>query len=601
MTLPSSADSLASYLLVGLCALLALGLAWQAWRGYTGPRRVGRLLAGLLAAAALWFSVYPPQHRVVTPRAPAAILLTDGYSPDSVRVLRRRLGPVPLLRYRPLTLTRGDTLAINSLPSLPIRFPGLQRLHVFGYGLPAADAAALPAHVLLTAHQRTPSAGFTAAEWNQQLPLGEPLRLEGRWQGTGTAPVWVRLRAAGRTVDSARLPAAGGSFALRYQPRYVGRQLLRLEARQARALLVAEPVPVQVRPVRRLRVLLLAGSPSFELNLLKNHLASQGHQVALRLRLSPGLLQTDAQNQPPPDLARLTPATLRRFDAVVADADGLRALPTSEAQSLAAAAAEGLGVLLIGATELPRTLPGHAAFSLQPRSAPQAELPQPIRWAANQATAVLPTVLRATPNVRPLVTGPQAAVVAASYRVGWGSVGVATPASTYQWLLSGATARYASYWHGLLGAVGRPLEPAARWTAPRWPRPDEPQLLLLATPRPPARLQATVSGSGDTTLLPLRQDPAQAELWQATYWPQRAGWHRVVAPRLDTSYFYVFGPKDWLGPLRAQRLRAAGRRIAPPLSATAASATHTEFWLPAGWFVTLFVAAVGGLWLDEKR
>lgn len=506
---------------------------------------------------------------------------------------------MPLWRYRPHTAPTGDTAALGSLASLPARF---SHLHVLGLGVPAADVPLLPPGVQLVAHPSSAAFVFTAAEWPQQLPLGETLRLQGYLRGNGTRPVQVRLYAAGRPHDSVQVPADGGAFVLRYQPRYTGRQLLRLEARQGAQLLASEPVPVQVLPARRLRVLLVAGSPSFELNLLKNHLASQGHQVALRLRLSPSLLQTDLQNQPATDLSGLTTRTLARFDAVVADADALTSLPAPEIRALTAATINGLGLLLIGATELPRTLPGRASFALQPRPAALAEQPQLIRWDDHQASATLPTLLRPTPATRPLVTGPGGAPVAASCRVGWGSVGVATPASTYQWLLSGATGRYAAYWRTLLGAAARPLEPVARWSTPRWPRPDEPQLLQLLAPTPPTRAQAgpVASDSTGTNQLPLRQHPAQAELWQAPYWPAHAGWHRVAA-RLDTSYFYVFGSADWRGPLQTERLAAAVRYPAGSAGSARGAATRTKPWLAAGWFMALFVVAAGWLWLDEKR
>ncbi|MCC3155894.1 hypothetical protein LJ737_01505 [Hymenobacter sp. 15J16-1T3B] len=584
-----------------LCLLLAVGLAWQAWRSAPGPRRLGRLLAGLLAATALWLSAYPPEHTVETDGAGAAILLTPGYSVDTVRALRRRLGPVPLLRYRPIAQSGGDTLALNSLPALTERLAELRQLHVLGNGLPVADVAALPPNLQLVPHPAVAGPRFVSALWNERLALGETLRLEGRFLGSGTQPVWVRLSVAGRLQDSVQLPAAGGAFTLRGQPRYAGRQLARLDARQGRAHLATEPVPLQVQPARRLRVLLLVGSPSFELNLLKNHLASRGHQVALRLRLSRGLLQTEAQNQPAADVTSLTPAAWRRYDAVVTDADGLNGLTPAEASHLAAATADGLGVLLVGATDLPRALPGRSDFALQARPVSLAEQPQLIRWPEGSATAPLPALLRPTPNTRPLVTGPAAAIAAASRRTGWGTVLVATPATTFQWLLSGATARYDSYWRALLGAVARPLEPATRWSTPRWPRPDEPLTVQLTTARPLPRAAAiTVTpAQGPATPLALRQHPAQNGTWQGTYWPAGAGWHQATAPGQDTAAFYVFAPSDWQGPLQAQQLSAVQRSV-DAFSGSGRS-SHEEPWLPAGWFFAFFVGATGWLWLDEKR
>ncbi|RTQ53754.1 hypothetical protein EJV47_03195 [Hymenobacter gummosus] len=597
MPLPDSSGHFLYYAHAALCLLLAIGLAWQAWRASRGRRRLLRLLASLLAAAALWLTAYPPQHRAPAAAAGAAVLLTPHYSLDSVRALQRRLGPLPLLSYRPATAPGGDTLPLTSLASLATQRPALRQLHVFGIGLPAADVPALAPAVQVLTHADAAGSYFTAGAWPRQLVLGEPLLVRGSFHGPG--PVWLRLIGAGAPQDSVLLSAAG-AFQLRYLPLNLGPQLARLEARRNGRLIATEPVPVLVQPARRLRLLLLAGTPSFELNLLKNHLAGRGHQVALRVAISRGLQQTDVQNRPAVDLTRLTPNLLRGFDAVVADADALNALTSSEARTLAQAAADGLGVLLTGAAELPRNLPGRAAFSLLPRPATATETPQPIRWATDRATIALPAVLKPTLQTQLLVAGPGAGMgSAASHRRSWGTVLVATPATTFQWLLGGQTSRYDSYWRTLLGAVARPLEQPAHWALPLWARPDEPQPLhLLAAQEPGLAVRVTAPAS---VPLALRQHPQRPDVWQARYWPRQSGWHRALAPDQDTASFYVFGPEDWLAPLRQQRLLALQQRSPQPAPPSPPANSPMQPWLPAGWYFALFVLAAGWLWLDEKR
>jgi hypothetical protein len=594
----ASPDALLFYAHAVLCLLLAVGISWQSWRFARGWRRVGRCLAGWVAAAALWLSAYPPQPARSPARSSAALLLTTGYSPDTVRALRRQLGAVPILRYQPAVRPGGDTLGLASLADLPVRFPGLRHLHVLGVGVPVADLAALPASVAVLAHAGPARPGFVSGQWNRQLTLGDPLHLSGAFTPAGNGAVWIRLLANGAPRDSVRLPTGKGSFTLRYRPRHPGRLLARLEARQGRTVLATEPVPVTVKPARRLRVLMLASSPSFELNLLKNHLAERGHQVTMRLDISRGLVQTLAPSRPTTDLRRLTPALLAAVDVLIADPDALTALSPAEAQVLGQAATNGLGLVLTGADALPRTLPSRPDFALQALATAAAERPQVIRWPAGQAAIALPATLRPTPRTRLLVTAP-AAGAAATRRVGWGRVVVATPTSTFQWLLSGATATYDGYWSTLLGAAARPLEPAARWQHPQWPRPDEPQLLQLAgsgLPRATTWVSDLVSAP---VSLPLRQHPLRPGTWQATYWPAVAGWHRVMAPGQDSTDFYVFEAGAWQLPLRAQRMAAL--LPTPRASLQPAANKRSPDWPGAGWYFALFVLAAGALWLDDKR
>ena len=134
-------------LLVG-CLLLALGLARAAWRP-ARPRRGARLLAGLVAAASLWLTAYPPTRTVPAPRA-EAILLTDDYQPDTLRALLSRFGPgTRVFRYAldAAGPTLKDPPTVADLTTLREQLPALRRLHLLGRGLPAA---ALPARTALS-------------------------------------------------------------------------------------------------------------------------------------------------------------------------------------------------------------------------------------------------------------------------------------------------------------------------------------------------------------------------------------------------------------------------------------------------------------------
>ncbi|OON70768.1 hypothetical protein [Hymenobacter sp. CRA2] len=597
----ASSDDFLFYALTGLCLLLAAGLTWQAWRGATGGRAVLRMVAGLLAAAALWLTAYPPQHRIAGSSSAAAVLLTEGYRPDTLRVLLRRLGPVPVLYYRPAHALRGDTLPLASLRALATHYPAVRQLHVMGLGLPVADLAALPPQVQLQPYVATRSA-FMAATWQQQLALGQTLQVDGTVAASGSGATWVRLVAEGGNRDSVHLPQGSGHFTLRYTPRRAGQLLAQLVARRNGNVVATEPVPTQVRAARQLRVLLLAGSPSFELNLLKNHLAERGHHVALRLQVSRGLTQTDAQNLTGTDPTRLSPALLRSFDVAITDADGLSSLSGEEARQLTSATAEGLGVVLTGAAELPRTLPGRTDFALQARPVAQAERPQALHWTDGQGTALYTAVLRPSPRQRVLLTGATAStIVGAARRTGWGSTVVATPTNTFQWLLSGAVATYDTYWRQLLLAAARPLEPAAQWQRPAWPRAHEPLVLTLAATAPPARSARLETSAAAATSLAFYQHPAQPGTWLADAQPTQAGWHTAVAPGQDTAAFYVFKAADWRGVLAAQRLAAARQHVSKASAAVSPARTLEAPWLAAGWYFALFLVAAGWLWLDEKR
>ncbi|SDY38735.1 hypothetical protein [Hymenobacter psychrophilus] len=592
--------------------LLAVLLTVLALRRADTRRRGLRVAAGLLAAAGLALAAFPPTKTgpAVAPGATTAVLLTPGYSPDTLAALLARLGPAtPLWRFAPNeTSLAADTPTFRNTSAVRAKLPGLRRLHVLGRGLPAADVPAL-AGIALAAHADAPVAGFRQAAWEARPTLGETWTVSGSFAATRAGPLWLRLHAAGTVRDSVRLPTGSGSFQLRFTPRAAGRAVYALEARGNNQPLAREPVPVEVRAPEPLRVLLLAAAPSFELRFLKNYLAGRQYAVALRTGLSRGLTQTEFLNLPnPPALGSLTPALLARFDVVMTDAATLASFGGTEMAALRAAVANGTAglLLLADAATLPRQLPGGAAFSLQARSAAAAVTAQPLRWPEAPAgtTALVPATLRPAGNLRPLISsGPDQQLVAAARRLGLGAVVVTTVTETFPWQLRGQSAEYGAYWSRLFGAA-RPPRPAALSIAPlsHWPHPNAP-LELRTTGAATGPL--SLSGPNGAAVAAARRPDANVPEWStATYWPTAAGWHEA---RVGTArqWFYVYAPGQWRGPEQPQWQLAAAQASALPMVAlggpTVAGTTvpARETW-PRWWGYVLFVAGAGLLWLEEK-
>ena len=527
-------------------------------------------------------------------------MLTPGYSPDTLRALRRQLGRrAPVWSYGLPTAPAGAH-PLSSLLALAERRPALRQVHVLGQGLPPADQPFL-GQVPVRWHPLA-FRGVEAAWWPRQLVLGQALAVEGRAHPGGTEPAWLHLRGAGAGPDSVRVPAGGGAFRLHLRPRAAGLLLPTLVLRQAGRVLATEPVPVEVREAPQFPVLLLASAPGFEFKFLKNSLASTGRPVALRTPISKNLVQTEVVNQPAQALDHLTPALLARYAVAVADADALAALPAPESQALRAAVQAGrLGlVALAGARALPAAVPGRAAFTLQPAAAGAA--PATLTWPDAPAAplqAPLVAGLRPAPGVRPLVlAGPGRALVAAAHRAGLGMVVVSVVPETFRWVLQGAATGYAAYWSQLLAAAQPPAAPAATWQlATAWPRRAEPLALQLAAGRLPAPAEALLVrplAGGPAARLALTQDPRLPEWSTAPYWPASVGWHEVRGPGAATYRFFVFDSAAWRGPAQAAPA-LAGR----PQPVAAGRYATREPW-PAGWSLGLFLLAAGFLWLEEK-
>ena len=594
------------YGLLAFCLLLGAGLLLLAWRRPRQRQRAARLLASTIAVTALWLTAFPPLRHLPTTRA-EAILLTPGYSPDTLRQLRQRLGAgTPVWAYgNPKTAAPARPLA--SLLSLAEQRPALRRLHVLGHGLPEADLPGLGA-LVVRAHGGVPAAGFRTAFWPDKLPLGDELTVEGTVDRPADAPAaWVVLRAAGTGRDSVPLPAGGaGSFHLRYRPKTAGLATYELLLRRPGQPLLTEPVPVEITTPALPAVLLLTAAPAFEFKFLKNYLAEAHYPVALRTSVSRGLVQTDFVNQPAQSLDRLTPALLARYSVLIVDAATVAALTVSETQALQTSIRAGrLGLITLAeAAPLPRNAPARADFTVELRPANAAA--QPLGWpdAPEEARALLPALLRANPALRTLITGPRQLLLAASRRVGLGFAVVSVVPETFRWGLQGHPAVYASFWNQLLRAAVPPAPAEATWhLGSRWPRPTLPLTLHLAAAFPSAPPTVAALAGGPAVRLALRQDTRLPEWSTAQFWPGAAGWHQVRGPGRSSYRFYVYPPTAWQEPERQTRQQALLARSGAATQATpaapAAADTATEPW-PTGWFFGLFLLAAGYLWLEEK-
>ena len=576
----------------------------QAWRR---PRRRQRWLragAGAVAAGALWLLAFPPMRQLPAARA-EAILLTDGYHPDTLRQLLRRLGAGTPLWHYGAAAAPAKARPLGSLLTLAEQHPALRRLHVVGHGLAESELQVLGS-MPVQLHPAMAFTGFRTALWKQKLALGEVLHVEGTVAAPkGSKPAWVYLRAAGTVRDSVRLPAGTGAFQLRYQPKTTGLALYELLLRRTGQPQVAEPIPVEVTPSPLPAVLLLTATPSFEFKFLKNYLAEAHYPVALRTTVSRGMVQTDFVNQPALALTTLTPAVLAHYAVIILDTPTLAGLSGPEVMTLQSAINSGrLGlVVLANGTALPRAAPARADFAVLPRAAAQA-VPQALTWAdaPAEARAAIPAQLRPAPALRPLVIGPGQALVAASRRLGLGFVVVSVVPETFQWALQDRTPVYASFWNRLLTAATPPAQPAAAWHAtPRWPRPHQPLTLHLAAAMPEAQPTVGALDGGPAVRLALRQDTRLPEWSTAQFWPVAAGWHQVRGPGRTTHSFYIFPATAWQGPELQERQQSTVLRASTAAAITRPQAMDAvQVPWPAAWFFGLFLLAAGYLWLEEK-
>lgn len=424
----------------------------------------------------------------------------------------------------------------------------------------------------------TAAAGPLAVDAPADVPLGAVVPVRGRATIAAGDSAWVVLADPSGPVDSAPVTAAAPAFRLEAPTRAAGGLLLTVTLRGAAAVVESLGVAVIAAPPPAL--LLLDGSPSFETTFLKRWLAARGGRMLIRATLTRDRARVERVNDPDTGPVSLTPATLARYDAVLADAGALAALTAAERRALAdAITTNGLGLLLTAGTPEAAGLTALGAFHLVPGPPLEQRLGHPVWPGAPRGDRtgipLLPATLRAGAGLTPLVRDEAGGWLAAVRGDGAGVVAVTLVLAPSRWMLEGDAARYGGYWSRLLGAVARDTATAIRLEGPP-PRTGE-RLDLTFVGGGPGLDASVRAPDGSTTPLALARDPYDPRLRHGTTWPRETGWHTLRLGVRQVPFFV-----------------AGARPEAPTPPAPRQAAEGSAAFL-------LFLVAASLLWAESRR
>ncbi|MDO6390848.1 hypothetical protein Q4E40_11975 [Pontibacter sp. BT731] len=592
--------------LFAILAVLLLG--WLAWRRPDRRRLVWRLVASAVAGISLVLLLFPPTYqRALNPGT--AILLTEGYEPDSLRALLQKLEPSPLVYTYKTEAPKAA--AIPDLYTFRQQQPEVQMVHVLGYGLSEQELHVLQ-NTTVVPHLSDLPTGIAAITWPERITLGEQVQVAGRYTQAADQTTTLYLQAAGQAQDSVTFKEAGQhTLQLRNSPKQEGRYTYALVAKSADKSDTLGQVPIQVYPATKPAVLLVSSFPLFEFKFLKNHLGQLQHKVALRSTVSKGMHQSEWLNMPQTDLSRITPKLLQQFDVVIIEPQALQELSSAERTVLQRAVTEdGLGVLTVAGEQLGNRSTAFFTSFQSKRLSQQDTRNARANWTNGAAAAipVSPYTLVSSQVVTGLIEEQNNNLLAAGRKAGWGTVALSVAPQTFSWQLEGKQDTYASYWAHLLSSVARREVREKFWqlAKPQIPQVHQPLTLKLTDhtlTNPDETPKATVRSTADTTQtgIALQQGIHQPEVYEGTFWPNRPGWHVVESAGIEPFYFLVQDTAAWHHQGIQARREATLQFAAQPRKAEATDSTaYAQEQVPVIWFFLLFVISSGFVWLEEK-
>lgn len=527
-----------------VCILLAAFAVWKEYVRVNKLRMGWRIVAALAAVLALACIALPLTYQKDTIKQDKneIILLTQGYNVDSLK---------PYATAKIFTLDEkikkenAKAVLLNN-PDELIGDSTITQLHILGDGLDKEELQQLN-DLPIVFYPAAVKQGITAAAWAQKLKAGDPFTIQGNFKNASAKKVKLVLKGLSTGLDSVVINADGDNpFQLTTIPKNTGKNIFNLLAIAGTDTIEKEDLPVQIEPVKPLKVLMLTASPDFESRFLKNWLSQNGYAVAVRSAISKDKFNKEFINFDQFPIDHLSPATLAKFDVLIGDLAVLKTLNGSEASALQQEVTQkGLGIIIKGDTTtrstswLQRDFPTDRLALKEPL--PVSLLPQGELAKTDKFNAGL-VYIKSQGNTQSLVTDQHAHVFAATALAERGKL-VFTPLNnTFSWMLNGDKNDYTNLWSLLIGKAARRLPITENWnTLSAIPTVSKPVELLLQSAVVPSNIKINDASAAPTqhSLLPFE--------WEVNYWPGATGWQSLQQAGGLLNWFYVYKDNQWEG------------------------------------------------------
>lgn len=587
MSLPATV--IAAQLPAATAALISIAVfaasARMLWRHLrmpaTRPRawRLAALLVIQFAGAFLLYrTLFPP-----VAHAPAGLLVVATAGADRVTPMQP---PGAQLVAMPEAPTLAGAVRMPDLATALRRHPGSTRVRVIGAGLVPRDVDA--ARGLALEFRPAPLPRGLVGLWQPPAPLvGRGFNVNGRVHDVAGGR--VELLDPGNRVVARAVPGEDGRFRVTGIAHAAGPATWQLRLRDRAGRIVEDtPLPLDVAPGARLRVLVLAGAPDPELKYLRRWASDAGLALDSSIELGAGMQIGDAST-------RLDAGTLAEHDLVVLDARSWQTLGARRAPLLQAVRG-GLGLLLrlpYATSPADRAALRRLGFATATGRAREILLPSTQAGAqAADAARITRGPLRVAGDTAVSLLPDAGGAPLAWWRAhGLGRIGVAGFDDSYRLVLAGDKGRHGELWATLFSTLARPRAtplPVVEGDARVGER-------VVLCGLPPA---ATVHAP-DGRRIGLRVDPAAGTAACAGFWPRVAGWNALRTGDV-LRRFHVRAAGEAPG-LRAAQLRAATAQL---VSAPPASTPDRRSAVPGPrrpWFLAWLAVAAAGWWFERSR
>ncbi|MDB5002590.1 MAG: hypothetical protein JWQ34_815 [Mucilaginibacter sp.] len=578
-----------------ICIALA---AFGAYREYAREIRsylTWRILAILIAATILACLILPISYpgNTIQTTGKHKILLTQGFDKDSLQAEKSdsiyTLDRSVLQQYPKAMFINDASIFSDNLS-----------LDIFGFGLNKEELNQLVGHHIIF-HPSPIPYGFIAANWTDQLKVGEVFEVQIKYKNTLAKACKIVLKGLNTTLDSAEISANTNSdLTLKSTPKNIGKAVYTLLVITNKDTLEQEQLPVIINPIKPLKVLILSASPDFETKFLKIWLSQNGYGVASRSTITKGKYSLEYINMAKPDLTHLSAAVLEKFDVLIGDLSLLKGLPVTENAALQQQVQKGMGII-IRADSSGKASSWLQRYFLVTSTSGKQTISTTLNIQGKGKTAKLnldPAYINAHTNTQTLVTDEHNHIAAAAALFGAGRLVFTTISNSHNWLLNGNNSDYYLLWSSLINKAVRKEPITENWAVKGdLPVPNKPTRIVIENTSIINSIKINQSSVYPS------QNPAVPFEVLATYWPNALGWQQSISNNGTPYWWYVWRNNAWKSLTAANKLNTTNQYVQEHKGTTIVTKQiRQKNWVlvPKIYFFILFLMAMTFLWAESK-
>ncbi|MBW4888289.1 hypothetical protein KXQ82_01115 [Mucilaginibacter sp. HMF5004] len=588
-----------SIIVAVICLVLLIFSVWKEAMRVNRGHLIWRMVAVTVAVAMLACIALPLTYTSTqkTPDEHRAVLLTDGFSVDSLK----QYPGIPIFTTNAaIKKEYAKAILLNTLTEIKTNHPDITGLNIWGYGLDADELKQLDKMPVRFGAAVKPT-GVATVNWNRELKSGEALTVQGHLNGDDGKPYQLILKGLNVTLDS--ITVKGNSdFELRSTPKIKGNAVYNLIAKSDKDTLESEQLPIHVTAVKPVRILILASSPDFENRFLKNWLSANSYAVHIRTAISKNKFSTEAINASQMHLVNLSAATFQNFDVILGDQLALQSLSAAESSALRQQVTQkGLGLIVRadstdkGAIWFGNSFPLNR-ISGQTQSAAALQLSGKTIQTEKLVTDPVNIIYKEGTQI--LVSDARNKALVSTCLAGSGKVIFSTINNTYSWMLAGDENDYTAYWSLLISKAARKAAvPVSINLVDDFPQVNHETRMQVLSGSAPG--QVSVAATNPAFV----QSVAMPFLWSASIWPVKPGWQTVANIGDDGNDFYAFSEKDWKTIKNMRKIFVTNSYTKENLlNYTLRTSTERPIVKPISqiWFYLLLLAACSFLWAEAK-